>query len=115
VKCNSESRSADYQKQYLLHLLVSERGSFATIFMDLAKHFRSQNQTSSFAVLLNAKDERGYAFLDYLDETYSVGSSSQLSSLAQGEVDRVKRYACLFGALYATKAQPSDCKKSDNL
>jgi hypothetical protein len=115
TQCDSSSRSKVYRKQYLLHLLVSERGTFATIFMDLAKHFRSEGKTDDFAGLLNVTDERGLAFLDYLDETYSATNSQQLSNLTQGEIDRIKRYACLYGGRYATRSQPSDCKKSKNL
>jgi hypothetical protein len=115
TRCDSSSRSRVYRKQYLLHLLVSERGTFATIFMDLAKYFRDSGRTEDFMTLLNMKDERGLAFLDYLDETYSTTNSQERGNILQGELDRIKRYACLYGGLYATKSQPSDCQKSRNL
>jgi hypothetical protein len=115
VSCNSRSRSRDYQKQYLLHLLISERGTFSTVFNDLARHFRNSGKASEFGELLNVVDSQGLAFLDYLEETATPGANQTFSSTLQAEYDRTRRTACLFGARYAKRSQPSDCARSANL
>ena len=115
VSCDSRSRSRDYQKQYLLHLLVSERGTFSTVFQDLARHFRNSGKANEFGNLLNVVDSRGLAFLDYLEETYTPAPNQTFSDTLQKEIDRTRRTACLFGGRYAKRSQPSDCAKSANL
>lgn len=116
LKCEGSLHANQYREQYLLHLLVSERGTFATIFMDLGRHFQREGKANEFERLLNLSDEHDRRFLDYLDLTHPTNGSREMSELRRDEVRRVRRYACLFGAKYHDESrQPSDCRKSENL
>lgn len=105
LKCESKRYENNYPRQYALHLILSERREISLFFREMAMGFRKRGEVKEFQTLINAQDDNGRTFLDYLD--YNL--DHRPGDWIKGDMDRVRNYACKFGGVYNKKNQPSDC------
>jgi|GEM_PF-4361962 len=105
LKCESKRYKSNYPLQYAIHLILSERREISLFFREMAMGFRKRGEITKFQSLINAQDDNGRTFLDFID--YNL--ENRPGDWIKGDMDRVRNYACKFGGVYKKKSQPSDC------